>query len=99
MPIPLDAPEVLNREFLPIRAKILEIAAALDRLERAEGSAAGDHRLSQIERSLAALQDTGPDRAERVQMIFSLPFDDDWQARFQRDGWQAAEGRGVSRPK
>jgi hypothetical protein len=88
MPIPLDAPEVLNREFLQIRAKILEIAASLDRLDRAQGTVAGDHRRSQIERSLAALQDTGPDRAERVQMIFSLPFDDDWQERFLRDGWQ-----------
>jgi hypothetical protein len=35
MPIPLDATEVLNREFLEIRAKLLEIAAALDRLDRA----------------------------------------------------------------
>ena len=30
MPIPLDAPEVLNREFLEVRAKILEIAAVID---------------------------------------------------------------------
>jgi hypothetical protein len=37
-PIPLDAPEVLNREFLEVRAKILEIAAVLDRIDRAEGA-------------------------------------------------------------
>ena len=32
MPIPLDAPEVLNREFLEVRARLLHLAAALDRL-------------------------------------------------------------------
>ena len=37
MSLPLSAPEVLSREFLEIRAKILEIAAAFDRLERAAG--------------------------------------------------------------
>src|SRR5438034_97857 len=31
MPIPLDAPEVLNREFPEIRARLLQLAAALDR--------------------------------------------------------------------
>jgi len=36
MTSPLAAPEVLNREFLEIRAKILEIPASLDRLDRAE---------------------------------------------------------------
>src|SRR5438105_3688541 len=34
----LTAPEVLNREFLEIRSKILELAAALDRIARADGS-------------------------------------------------------------
>ena len=38
MPPLLSAPEVLNREFLEIRCKILELAAAFDRLERADGS-------------------------------------------------------------
>ena len=34
--------EVLEQEFLPIRAKILEVASALDRLDRASGSVASD---------------------------------------------------------
>ena len=42
MPIPLDAPEVLNREFPEIRARLLQLAAALDRMDRADGSPEGD---------------------------------------------------------
>ena len=46
MPAALSAPEILQREFLEIRCKILEVAAALDRLSRAGGTVEGDPRLS-----------------------------------------------------
>ncbi|MGH7134312.1 MAG: hypothetical protein ACREHD_01145 [Pirellulales bacterium] len=69
----------MNREFLEIRARILELAAALDRIDRADGSMAADARLSRIEQGLAALAEAGPGRAERVQMIFSLPYEAGWQ--------------------
>lgn len=77
--MPIPAPEVLNREFLEIRAKILEIAAALDRMNRAEGSIDDDPRLTQIRRGLAVLQGQQQDRAEQIQLIFSLPYDGNWQ--------------------
>ena len=82
MPSPLAAPEVLNREFLEIRAKILEIAAALDRLERAEGSVDDDDRLAKLRQGLAVLTARRGDRAEQVQMIFSLEYDDGWRKKF-----------------
>ena len=85
MPIPLDAPEVLNREFLEVRAKILEIAAALDRLDRAAGSVEGDSRLERIREGLAMLASDRADRAEQVQLIFSLAYEPDWQARLRID--------------
>ena len=97
MPIPLDAPEVLNREFLPIRAKILEIGAALDRLDRAAGDPGDDARLAQIRRGLEVLLSADGNRAEQIQMVFSLPFDENWQANFARDGWR--EGRLPARSK
>ena len=31
MPIPLDAPEVLDREFLEVRARLLQVAAVVGR--------------------------------------------------------------------
>ena len=83
MPLPLTAPEVLSREFLEIRCKILDLAAALDRLERAEGSVAEDPRLARVREALTVLQSGSDDRAEQVQMIFSRPYDDAWQKSFK----------------
>ena len=86
MPIPLSANEVLDREFLAARAKLIELAAILDRIDRAEGDAAGDARLAQIRQSFELLatatsDQEGPNRAERVQTIFSLPYDEAWQQK------------------
>ncbi len=85
MPIPLDAPEVLNREFLEIRARLLQIAASLDRLDRAKGSVTGDPRLQTIRQTLAILADSRTDRAEKIQLLFSRPYEADWKAAFERE--------------
>lgn len=82
MPLPLTALEVLNREFLEIRCKILDLAAALDRLDRAEGSVEEDPRMTALRAALDVLTEREPERAERVQMIFSRPYDLDWQRTF-----------------
>lgn len=78
MPI-ATAAETLEREFLEIRARILELAARFDRLDRSEGSVAGDPRLAQLRESIAELQTAQPGRAERVQLIFSRKYDKDWR--------------------
>jgi hypothetical protein len=75
----LTAPEILQREFLDVRCKILDLAAALDRLDRASGSVAGDPRIAALRESLSVVLDDSPNRAERVQMIFSRPYDREWQ--------------------
>jgi hypothetical protein len=82
MPLPLTAQEVLNREFLEIRCKILDLAAALDRLDRAEGSLEDDPRLAALRAALDVLTTREPERAERVQMVFSRPYDVGWQRNF-----------------
>ena len=79
MPLPLTASEVLNREFLETRSKILELAAAFDRLTRAEGSVSGDPRLARLYEALAAVASDASDRAEQVQMIFSREYDEGWR--------------------
>ncbi len=81
MPVPLPASETLNREFLEIRARILEIAAALDRLDRSEGSVEPDPRIDRIRRGLTVLSGSDGDKAEQIQMVFSLPYEQDWQTR------------------
>ena len=82
---PLPAARALDMFFLDARSRLLDLAATLDRLDRGDGSAAGDPRLERIRQALLALLEAGPGRAERVQQIFSLPYDPDWprpQPRF-----------------
>ncbi len=75
-----NAPAVFDREFLPLRARLIELAAALDRVDRAR--AGDDPRMVQIRQSLEILLSEQSGRAERVQMTFSLPYDPDWQTKF-----------------
>ena len=75
-----DADAVLNREFLETRNKVLELAAALDRFDRApeQPGHAPDRRLAQLRRAIEALLQPGPDRAETIQQVFSLEYDPSW---------------------
>ena len=76
-----DAIEVLDRDFLETRCKLLEVAAILDRIDRAPARP-GEHpdaRLGQLRRAIEALLEPGPGRAETLQRIFSLEYDPAWQ--------------------
>jgi hypothetical protein len=79
MPTLANRPELFDREFLALRAKILEIAATLDRLDRSPGSLAGDTRVEQVREAFAVLTGHESDRAERVQLVFSRPYDPAWR--------------------
>jgi hypothetical protein len=79
MPTATTVSEVLDREFLGVRARLIDVAAALDRLDRVQGPAAADPRLQTIRQALQALAGDAPDRAERVQLLFSLPYDEHWR--------------------
>ena len=93
MPHTAIAAQILDREFLTIRGKLLEVAAALDRIERGQGPTSDDPRLEKIRDALAVLgQDGAPGHpgapaqrvggsAEQLQMIFSLPYDPAWRNR------------------
>jgi hypothetical protein len=70
-----QAAEVLNREFPTIRAGLIALAAALDRIDRAEGRPETD-RMDRIQEAVQAIANDDSGRAERVQMIFSLPHDE-----------------------
>jgi hypothetical protein len=79
MPNSSHALQVLDREFLTMRAKLLDLAAAFDRIDRAEGSVAGDPRFEQLRRSFEIIAGDASNRAERFQMLFSLPYDPNWR--------------------
>jgi hypothetical protein len=66
---------MLDAEFLGIRCRLVELAAAFDRIDRGQKPKDADLRLAQIRRSLEVLGGDGPNRAEQVQMVFSLPYE------------------------
>lgn len=72
----LSRQQVLDRYFPEVRAWLIQIAAVLDRADRAQSHADPDVRLELFEQSLDVLADKGaPDRAERILRIFSDPVD------------------------
>jgi hypothetical protein len=75
--------QVFDQEFLPVRAKLLEVAASLDRIDRAEGSLANDPRRTQVQAAIQVLLRPEDDRAEQLQLIFSQPYDHDWQEKLE----------------
>lgn len=78
-PMSLTALETLNREFLEIRCRILDLAAMLDRLERTDDNVADDPRLKRVHEALDVLKKVREERAEQVQLTFSRPYDESWQ--------------------
>lgn len=65
----LNKKELLNLQFIDARARVIDLAAFLDRLDRHEGDA--DIRLAYFEKALAVLQESRPDRAKAVLEVFS----------------------------
>ena len=83
MSISLNAPDVLDREFLELRAHLLQAAAQLDRIDRAAGTAIDDPRLRGIHAAIEVLSKIGPHRAEQIQLIFSRPYEENWKQKMQ----------------
>jgi len=77
----LPAPKALDNFFLEARAKILDLAAILDRIGRGHGAGGMDNdpRLGKIRKALEVLHDQSGGRAERIQQIFSLEYDASWE--------------------
>jgi hypothetical protein len=82
----LEPRQVLDRYYPEVRAWLIQIAAVMDRYERA-GGGDGDERLRQYREALKVLQSPGDDRAERIQVIYSDPYEG-----------SGAEGRGPRGP-
>jgi hypothetical protein len=63
--------ELLDLYYLDARARLIDIAAFLDRVDRAEGDA--DFRHSEFRKAIPILGEAGPDRARRVLEALSDP--------------------------
>jgi hypothetical protein len=73
----MPARQVLDTYFLEARARLLDLAAILDRIDRG-GGAADDPRRVKLAAGLNALLSFQDERAVKVQEIFSLPYDEAW---------------------
>ena len=69
---PMTRRQAADRYFLEHRAKLLDLAAFLDRLDRAAGDGE-DARVAELRSALAILLDGRGDRARRVLEHFSDP--------------------------
>ncbi len=78
---PLSAAQALDAFFLEGRCKVLDLAAILDRIDRGISAeqAHQDPRLVKLRQAIEALRGEGPDRAERIQQLFSRPYDPAWE--------------------
>ena len=73
---PLTERELIEEYFVEERNRVLELAAFLDRLDRARARDAGDDfRLVALRRALAVLsaEDGRSGRVERIQLLLSDP--------------------------
>jgi hypothetical protein len=68
--IPRTGRELVDDFFIENRTRLLDVAAFLDRLDRAGGDER-DFRMRAFREALEVLRDTQPGRTERVQMVFS----------------------------
>jgi hypothetical protein len=72
--------QVLEREWPAIRSRLLEVGAALDRVGRAPGPGGEGARLRLVAEALEVLAEVDRgDRAERLQTLFSHPYDPAWR--------------------
>jgi hypothetical protein len=78
---PLPAARALDQFYLDARSRVLDLAATLDRIGRGADAttAAADPRLALLRQALALLLSDAPNRAEKVQQVFSLAYDEQWE--------------------
>ncbi len=67
----MNRQQLLDLYFLESRAKLIDLAAFLDRVDRAEGEA--DFRLAAFKQALAQLERCDARRAEHVLLTLSDP--------------------------
>jgi hypothetical protein len=77
----MTAKSILDREYLEMRCRLLDLAAAMDRIDRGSDAVAvtNDPHLSLLRNAVHLLVDGKPERAARMQMHFSDPYSAEWQ--------------------
>lgn len=77
--MPQSSEQILQSEFLLARAKILELAATLDRIDRAGGNVSNHPQMQLLQRGFQILVGNQVERAKQVQMLFSREYSPQWR--------------------
>lgn len=84
---PMPQQELIDEFFMEYRAKLLAVAAFIDRMERSvEKNGEDDFRWQAFQEAMQVLASDEPDRVYRMQMILSDP---DTTLMDERDGQSA----------
>ena len=78
------ATAILDESFLEVRARLLEVAATLDRIDRSADdgqplTGTATARRGKLDEAIRILLSEGPDRALRLQRLFSRNYEADWR--------------------
>lgn len=82
---------ILQDEFLLARARLLELAAIFDRIDRAKAenpsrspadNDKSEQQLQLLAQGVAILQEPEPHRASRIQKLMSRPYDPNWREQW-----------------
>lgn len=79
---PRTAEQILTDEFLLARSRVLDLAAMLDRLERAPGSVEQASQMQLLRQGLNILCDDESEKARRVQLLMSRDYDPAWRKNY-----------------
>ena len=77
----MNASEILDREFLEMRARILELAACFDRIDRADGNVDDEPKMISLHKGIEILSGDG-ERAKLIQLLFSREYQENWAEEF-----------------
>ncbi len=94
---PMSRKEVVDTYFLEHRAKLMDIAAFLDRVERAQDDGIEkDFRVAALEAGIKVLVDGEPERVKRVMELMSDPTEEPLESAAGMKGaagvWPGYEG-------
>ncbi|QEF99715.1 hypothetical protein Mal15_37810 [Stieleria maiorica] len=77
---------IVAESFLDVRAKLLEVAATLDRIDRACQSGTlqepAQSKRDLLNAATKIVLSDAPNRAEQLQQLFSREYDADWRRQF-----------------
>ncbi len=78
--------DIVAESFLDVRAKLLQIAATFDRIDRGRKagplSASTQARRELLTEATEILLSDAPNRAEKMQQLFSRQYETDWREQF-----------------